>query len=700
MTLLTTADRALHVTKDELLNCGLDADSADAILGEVQNLKDVDPALRWATLTRTVLTSSVPFQAHALLFERNYRKWGIINGPPPAWIPAPEESMRSNIGRLMKAHGFSTYQELYDWSVDQRERFWEVMIETVGVKFKEPYTKMLALDRGVEEPDWLVGARMNIADSCFSAPRDSTAIIYQRDDDEALQTVTYGELEALTNRVANGLVDAGFLVGDAIGVVVPMTVEAVALYLGAIKAGMNVVSIADSFAPHEIELRLRVGNAKAVFIQDFVLRGDKKIPLYDKLADIKAPRAFVVPVSGAETGELRAGDTWWGRFMSSDEHFESVACSPDAHTNILFSSGTTAEPKAIPWSHTTPIKCAVDGYLHHDIRAGDVIAWPTSLGWMMGPWLIYAGLMNGGTIALHYGVPTSRGFCEFVRHARVNMLGVVPTLVKAWISGNVLAGVDWSAVKLFSSTGECSNHSDMLYLMSKAGYKPVVEYCGGTEIGGGYITGTVVQPAAPATFTTPSLGLKLVVLDDDERRTQQGEVYLVPPSIGLSTELLNRDHHETYFSGTPMASGEGVLRRHGDEIEVLPGGFFRAHGRTDDTMNLGGIKVSAATIERSLRQVDGIQETAVVAVTPEGGGPSRLVVFAVLEPGHKTDREKLRMDMQTVIKKQLNPLFKVSDVVLVDALPRTASNKIMRRVLRERYMKENAALEHSCSNSG
>lgn len=690
MTLFTTADQTRFVTRDELLHCGLDADSADAILSELQKLKDLDPVSRWTKLTRGVLTASMPFQAHALLFERNYREWDSSNGPPPAWIPSPEEVMRSNIGQLMKSRGFSTYQELYAWSVEQRRQFWEIMIETTGVKFKEPYTRILASDREVEEPVWLTGAKMNIADSCFSAPPDSVAIIYQRNDHEALQTVTYGELEALTNRVANGLVTAGFAVGDAIGVVMPMTVEAVTIYLGAIKAGMTVVSIADSFAPHEIELRLRVGSAKAVFIQDYVLRGDKKIPLYDKLASIKAPRAFVVPVADGEASALREGDTWWEQFVSADVYFESAACSPDAHTNILFSSGTTAEPKAIPWSHITPIKCAVDGYLHHDIQPGDVIAWPTSLGWMMGPWLIYAGLMNRGTIALHYGMPTSRSFCEFVQHTRVNMLGVVPTLVKAWISSDVLAGVDWSAVKLFSSTGECSNHSDMLYLMSKAGYKPVVEYCGGTEIGGGYITGTVVQPCAPATFTTASLGLELMILDDEGKRTQQGEVYLVPPSIGLSTELLNRNHHETYFSGTPRVSGNDVLRRHGDEIEVLPGGFFRAHGRTDDTMNLGGIKVSAVEIERSLRHIDGILETAAVAVAPAGGGPSQLVVFAVLESEHKTHPGVLRMDMQTVIKRQLNPLFKISEVVVVDTLPRTASNKLMRRTLRERYMKENA----------
>src|SRR5688572_22989055 len=183
--------------------------------------------------------------------------------------------------------------------------------------------------------------------------------------------------------------------------------------------------------------------------------------------------------------------------------------------NILFSSGTTATPKAIPWNHTTPIKAAADAYLHHDIRPGDVLAWPTNLGWMMGPWLIYAALVNRAAIALYSGAPSGADFGDFVEKTGVTMLGVIPSLVRAWRESRCMEGRDWSRIRCFSSTGECSNADDMRYLMSLAGNKPVIEYCGGTEIGGGYITGTMIHPAAPATFTTPALGLDFEILDDD-----------------------------------------------------------------------------------------------------------------------------------------------------------------------------------------
>ena len=218
--------------------------------------------------------------------------------------------------------------------------------------------------------------------------------------------------------------------------------------------------------------------------------------------------------------------------------------------------------------------------------------------------------------------------------ARVNVLGLVPSIVKAWRSDDRMRGLDWSAIKCFGSTGEASNATDYLYLMMLAGYRPVIEYCGGTEIGGGYLTGTLVQPASPATFSTPALGSQLVLLDEHGQATDNGEVYLVPPTLGYSLTLLNRDHHEVYFAGTPPGPDGQLLRRHGDQIERLPGGYFRALGRVDDTMNLGGIKVSSAEIERVLDGVPGVLRTAAVAINPPGGGPSELVVFVVpREPG-------------------------------------------------------------------
>ncbi|MDF1746442.1 MAG: AMP-binding protein, partial [Gimesia sp.] len=347
--------------------------------------------------------------------------------------------------------------------------------------------------------------------------------------------------------------------------------------------------------------------------------------------------------------------------------------------------GTTGSPKGIPWDQTTPIKSAGDGYLHHDIHAGDVVCWPTNLGWMMGPWLVYASLMNDATIALSDAVPTSRAFCEFVQNAKVTMLGLVPSIVSAWRSQDRVAGLDWSQIKVFSSTGECSNPEDMLWLMSRAGYRPVIEYCGGTETGGGYITGTVLKPGVPGLFSCPALGFSWFLLDETGNETTNGEVFFGPPVIGLSTRLINRDHHEVYFADIPPGPGGQTLRRHGDQIEALPEGYYRAQGRIDDAMNLGGIKVSSVQLEELLAQATGVREVAAIAVPPEGGGPSLLVIFVVLHEGVLFVADQLQQEMQQIIRSQLNPLFKIHLVREIEQLPRTASNKVMRRKLRDLY---------------
>ncbi len=146
----------------------------------------------------------------------------------------------------------------------------------------------------------------------------------------------------------------------------------------------------------------------------------------------------------------------------------------------------------------------------------------------------------------------------------------------------------------------------------------------------------------PSTFTTPALGWDLRLLDEDGSPAEEGEVFLVPPSMGMSTDAAQPG--PSTRSTTPgCPSADVPLRRHGDHMERLPGGRYRALGRVDDTMNLGGIKVSSAEIERVVAGVDGVAEAAAVAVPPPGGGPSRLVVFAVAEPGVDLDPDAVQV---------------------------------------------------------
>jgi acetyl-CoA synthetase len=789
----------------------------------------------WRAVLSASQTCSCSPENWRAMWDEVQKGRGVPTGSPaPMWFPDRDALENSQLARWMRERGDRDFGVFQAWSLSHRDQFWSAAASRLGIVFDQPATTTLIDKSRGTSPQWFPGARLNIARSCFLAPDDSFAIVSRRPGD-ILRHRTVGELRAEVNQIVGAIRAAGFQPGDALGVVLPLTPVTVALYLGIIAAGCRAVSIADSFAPPEIGSRLRIANARAVFTCDVQVRGGKTLPLGQRVQQATdLPAIALADVDGQLAIDLRPGDRSWDEFLAAgkpDTAWHSA--EPSEIVNVLFSSGTTGDPKAIPWTHLTPLKCAVDGLVHQDIRPGHVCCWPTSLGWMMGPWLIFATLINRGTVALYEDAPMGEGFGQFVQDAGVNMLGVVPTIVRAWRESRAMEGFDWSKIHCFSSTGESSRADDMHYLSSLAGMRPVIEYCGGTEIGGGYISSTLLQPNVPAAFSTPAAGLDFVILDEAGQPTEEGELFIIPPCIGLSTTLLNRDHFATYYADTPPCPGfvaegrkpsgyfslsllaegrkppgsssssgivaEGrkpfgdrattaqtglqrphadatgtdkeepgagatplrkaeepgagatplrkaeepgagatplrkaeeassplpILRRHGDHFRRMPGNYFCAGGRVDDTMNLGGIKTSSAELERVLNQVPGVRETAAVAWS-ESGGPDELHVFYVPsgttadEATNSREPEALadsRVDEITVesafsasasgsrfvspgsggegsasliaamnarLKSDLNPLFKVRAIHAVDHLPRTASNKVMRRLLRDR----------------
>ena len=634
----------------------------------------------WLRLRALLLTNPNArwqFAAHLALYHLAYEGRRQEDGPGPAWVPSKAELHSSNIGRMMAERRLTSFEDFRRWSVDRRDDYWSTMIRMLGIVFRTKPTRILAEPGDPRHPEWLVGAQLNIAESCFKAAPNKTAIIFALEGSNAIRKMTYGQLHRLSSRIANGLDALGLRRGERIALFLPMTPEAVATYIGIVLSGRCVVGIADAAAPPEFQKRVRIADAHAVFTVDSYLRDGKVHDIYSKVIEADGPQAVVISRTGEKTRTAR-NDIAWTDFLSDRDTYDAVRGRPSDHTNILFSSGTTKDPKAIPWTQTTPIKSAADAYLHQDVRPSDVLAWPTSFGWMMGPWLTYASLVNRATMALYVGATTTRAFGEFVDRARVTMLGVVPKLVRSWKTDGAMEGLDWHRIRVFSSTAEPSTPEEMLYLMFLGGYRPIVEYCGGTEIGGGYITGTVVQPCAPSMFTTPAFGLDLEILDGG-RPAARGEVFLVPPSIGLSAELLNYDNDEEYYDNVPRGLHGEVLRRHGDQIERLGGGYYRHLGRIDDMININGVKTSSEEI-RSVLKNEFVYDSKPIAVDIDRSGQHRLVVYAVpRDPrllGSDELRAQLRREFQRAIKENLNPLLAhVEDVVLVSELPQAGPGK-------------------------
>ncbi len=602
-----------------------------------------------------------------------------------SWNPTDKIIKESNIYKMMLNNGLENYRDLWKWSVVEKSEFWSQTLGNLNIELHKNYTSIVDVSKGVERAQWLKGAKLNIVDSCFQNEDDAIAVIFQKENG-GIEKVSQKQLEILVNRIANSLLNSGMDKGESIAIDMPMTLEAVAIYLAGIKAGYPVVTIADSFTANEIEVRLKITQPKILFTQDVLKRAGKTLPLYKKVLKASAPKTVVIKISNEDIS-LRNEDLYFDEFLSDDPYFNTVIQDPEDIITILFSSGTTGEPKAIPWTHTTPIKSASDAYYHQNIQKNNVVCWPTNLGWMMGPWLVFASLINKATIALYYGAPLGEDFGKFVQNAGVSMLGVVPSIVKQWKISKCNETYDWNSIKCFSSTGEASNPEEMEYLMQLANNKPVIEYCGGTEIGGGYVTGTVVQPNISSSFSTQALGGEFVLLDEDHKPAPKGEMFLIPPIMGLSNTLLNKDHYSVYYQGTPKYNNQ-VLRRHGDELEELENGYYKALGRVDDAMNLGGIKVSSVQIEEIINRLDFVKESAAIAVSPKGGGAGKLIIYYVKNNIDPAKEERLPRAIK-IIRTELNPLFKVSALILIDQLPRTVSGKVMRRKLRDDFVMEN-----------
>ncbi|XP_019460987.1 PREDICTED: probable acyl-activating enzyme 18, peroxisomal [Lupinus angustifolius] len=707
---------------ENFVNAGLTVEEANEFHGVLNNILSISssPTDTWHHLvTNKLLKPFYPHSFHQLVYYTIYQYSqshaaaaadNDFHDPPLYWFPSLEQAKCTNLGRLMETNGpkllgdsykdpITSFSLFHKFSVQHLQVYWSLILKELSVSFVEPPKCILdTSDPSKHGGTWLPGSVLNVADCCLQPSAhpnkqdDSIAIIWRDEgfDDAEVNRISLKQLRQQVMFVASAI-DATFSRGDAIAIDMQMTANAVIIYLAIVLAGCVVVSIADSFAPKEIEARLRISKAKGIFTQDFISRGGRKFPLYSRVIEAASCKVIVLPVIGDDLGvQIREQDLSWKNFLSSvrSDNFSPIYQSVDSVTNILFSSGTTGDPKAIPWTQLAPIRSAADGWALIDIQPGDVYCWPTNLGWVMGPTLIYHCLLTGATLALYHGSPQGHGFGKFVQDAGVTILGTVPSLVKTWKSTQCMEGLDWTKIKLFCSTGETSSIDDDLWLSSKAYYKPIIELCGGTELASSYIAGSPLQPQAFGAFSTASMTTGIVILDENgvpypEDVSCVGEVGLFPLFLGASDRLLNADHEKVYFKGMPIFEGK-VLRRHGDIIKRTVGGYIIVQGRADDTMNLGGIKTSSIEIERVCDRADEcILETAAVSVAPENGGPEQLVIFVVLKKGYNSNAETLKKIFSKAIQTNLNPLFKVSFVKIVPEFPRTASNKILRRVLRD-----------------
>ena len=440
------------------------------------------------------------------------------------WHPDPQVIAQSNIARFLAAAGIPTadpegYNALLERADADPEWFWNLVIRETGVQFYQPYAQVMDTSRGIEWTQWCVGGTTNAALNCLdrhlqTATRDKEAVVWEAENG-TIKRWTYEQLGAETNRLAGGLRTLGCKPGDVIGIYLPMVPEAVAAMLAVVKIGCVVLPLYSGFGPQAIATRLNDGGAVAVLAADGTWRRGRYVPLKDMIDEALAlvptlRHVVVLRNSGEPVRWNPATDHWWDAVCAGQSAAAPTTQMPaESPMMLMFTSGTTGKPKGTVHSHCGFItKLAMDMTLFMDLKPGDRMLWMSDMGWLAGPMLVYGATFAGATIVLAEGVfdyPDEGRFWRLIQDNQVTLLGIAPTIVRSFIQagGANIERYDLSSLRLTFSTGEPWTHDAWTWMFTKVcGSRiPIINYSGGTEIGGGIVTGTPLHPMKPGALS-------------------------------------------------------------------------------------------------------------------------------------------------------------------------------------------------------
>jgi acetyl-CoA synthetase len=606
------------------------------------------------------------------------------------WTPTTDYVQNANVTRLARAHGIGDIAELRARSVADIAWYWDAVVRDLGLPFRTPYSQVVDLSQGIEHPDWFVGGTLNVVDACLTRwARDPDgaqrpALVHEAEDGTT-RTVTFGELDEQVARAAAGLRALGIGKGDAVALYLPMIPEAVVACYAVAWLGAILVPLFSGFAPPAIASRLQDAGAKVVIVADGTVRRRRTVemrPLLDE-ALANCPSVEHVIVVDNLAGSRGDALSWVELLDGGRGHAEPEPMGADDPLLLGYTSGTTGRPKGAVHTHAGfLVKTASEVAYSFDLSPGGVFCWITDMGWIMGPLSIIGTHANGGTLLLYEGspdVPDLDRLWDLVQQHRVSMLGVSPTLVRTLRSATRAdtSRFDLSSVHTIGSTGEPWDPDSYEWLARGVfgGRVPVINFSGGTEVGGSFLAPYPVEPIRSCSLGGPSLGMDVDVVDDQARpvRGEIGELVCRQPWPSMTRGIWQDPgrYHEAYWSTYP-----GVWR-HGDHALVEDGQWFIL-GRSDDVMNVAGKRLAPAEVEAIMTAHRAVAEAAVVGV-PDPKKGEAVWAFWVPRPGATED---VSDELRELVARGLGKPFAPSAVLRVAALPKTRSAKIMRRAVR------------------
>jgi len=597
--------------------------------------------------------------------------------------------------------GTDAYKAMHAMSIEQNDQFWGRMA-TEQIDWFKGFDQVQS--GGFEEGNmaWYLGGSLNASYNCldrhvFNKP-DATAILWEGNDPKDVRRISYREALEEVCRIANALKERGVKKGDKVCLYMPMLPEAAFAMLACARIGAPHIVVFAGFSAQSLAERIRDGGCTVLFTADEGLRGPKVIPLKNvadealKLCGKGVHTVFVHKRTGGTVGWDDSRDVW----LHEETKKQRKYCPPEHMDSedplfYLHTSGSTGKPKGL--CHTTGgymVYAATTFKYVFDYRPGDVYACVADIGWVTGhTYIVYGPMANGATTFMFEGIPTNPGpdrYWDMVERHKINIFYTAPTALRALMrhGDEPVIKHDLSSLRILGSVGEPINPEAWKWYYNVVGNSKcaIVDTYWQTETGGIIISSlpgsTVMKPGAAC---TPFFGIDLAILDNDGCELKgngvTGVLAVRKPWPGIA-RTIHGDHGRYESAYFDVYKGYYFT---GDRAIRDNDGTYWVTGRVDDVMNVSGHRLGSAELESALVEHKQISEAAVVAIPHPIKGEAPVAFVSGM--AGVSGSEQLLGELRALVKQQIGSFATPSMIIVTDALPKTRSGKIMRRLLRK-----------------
>jgi acetoacetyl-CoA synthetase len=631
-----------------------------------------------------------------------------MNQASALWSPRQDQIDRAQITQFIDAVNqnfdlsLSQYDDLYRWSIDEKENFWSTLWDFCGV-IGDRGERILIDGDDIEKAKWFPDANLNFAENLLRR-KSSEIAIYFRAEDQVDKTLTWRELYKQVASVADWLRQNGLEPGDRVAAYMPNMPETVVAMLAATSLGAVWTSTSPDFGEESVVDRFGQTEPKFLFSVDGYFYNGKKINLSDKLNKIctQLPSVQkVVQVNLAGFEPLSTASDWAQIIANPVASIEFVPRHFNDPLYVLYSSGTTGKPKCI--THKVGgvlLQHLKEHMLHSDIRPGDRVFYFTTCGWMMWNWLVSA-LACKASLVLYDGspfFPDGNVLWEYAEAVNITLFGTSAKYIDTLKKNRLAPGsrYDLAALRTICSTGSVLAPESFDYVYDSIKQNVCLSsISGGTDLVSCFMLGCPVLPVYRGESQCRGLGMAVDVFDEDGHSVinQKGELVCTQtfPSqpVYFWADDSGEKYHDAYF-----ARFENVWH-HGDYVMLTDHGGIVIYGRSDATLNPGGVRIGTAEIYRHVEQLDEVIESIVIG--QDWDSDVRVVLFVVLKPDSQLD-DGLIEKIKKAVREKCTPRHVPAKVIQVAEIPRTKSGKIVELAVREVVHNRPVKNIHSLAN--